>query len=484
MTSFASRAVLFCAIKRNIKRSTFCKFRNVHRTYGVRQFLDADYSCQKAWEQRLSTPILQKVDVADFAMKVQEKFDKEGQVSAIDIDILANKLEQLDPYQLDFIQNLFYRFRHTREAKNVLASTHHAVVDGLLKLGDEGRLLEILKQKIDYGIFLDYPKANMLLDHFIDKKQYKNAAQIACDMMLQEELAHPITRLLAWYACHLRWQEWLAEDRQSAEDHQSTEPAEDEEEETFIPVLYIREPWYDDHFDIPKEIQMVGKTLTMVTEGQDNIVGNSHRLVGWALYEKFDQGIQLLQELVESDKNELLTKEAMSSFMDCLTNCETKEPEEPPEKGMLRMHHLYPYVTPELKTEMLQRAEELVQKLETSGKIAECDMEAHLISELKTCIDKVQQRDMSEQEAAFKDWNEQRDTLLQEQIKRQQEILKRAELTKRLEELREKEETLSYFDQQEKVAFKISVAPEEWQIEDVKEQEQFVAAPSERGKGM
>ena len=34
---------------------------------------------------------------------------------------------------------------------------------------------------------------------------YLEAAEIAFDQMLQEDFAHPITRHLSWYACHMLW---------------------------------------------------------------------------------------------------------------------------------------------------------------------------------------------------------------------------------------------------------------------------------------
>ncbi len=34
---------------------------------------------------------------------------------------------------------------------------------------------------------------------------FLEAAEIAFDQMLQEDFAHPITRYLSWYACHMFW---------------------------------------------------------------------------------------------------------------------------------------------------------------------------------------------------------------------------------------------------------------------------------------
>jgi hypothetical protein len=38
---------------------------------------------------------------------------------------------------------------------------------------------------------------------------FSEAAEVAIDLMLQEELDHPLCRALAWHACHLRLSELL-----------------------------------------------------------------------------------------------------------------------------------------------------------------------------------------------------------------------------------------------------------------------------------
>ena len=71
----------------------------------------------------------------------------------------------------------------------------------------------------------------------------------------------------------------------------------------YVRVPFIENPWYDDHFDIPTERQRIGKTLTMVAmpvDGcDDDIISRSYRLVGQALYEKFDRGLELMRRWTE-----------------------------------------------------------------------------------------------------------------------------------------------------------------------------------------
>ena len=53
------------------------------------------------------------------------------------------------------------------------------------------------------------------------------AAEIAVDLMLQEDFGHPLCRLLSWRACHLRLTELLATPEVTEEPDAA--PADDEE---------------------------------------------------------------------------------------------------------------------------------------------------------------------------------------------------------------------------------------------------------------
>ena len=54
------------------------------------------------------------------------------------------------------------------------------------------------------------------------------AVEIAVDMMWQEDLSHPLCRVLSWHACHLRLAQLLSS--LPATDESETTAAVDEEE--------------------------------------------------------------------------------------------------------------------------------------------------------------------------------------------------------------------------------------------------------------
>jgi len=60
---------------------------------------------------------------------------------------------------------------------------------------------------------------------------YAAAAEIAVDLMWQEDFSHALCRMLSWHACHLRLAELLATPTPEVTEEQEPEspPAEDEE---------------------------------------------------------------------------------------------------------------------------------------------------------------------------------------------------------------------------------------------------------------
>lgn len=72
-------------------------------------------------------------------------------------------------------------------------------------------------------------------------------------------------------------------------------------QDTYIKVDFIENPYYDDHFDIPKDSMKLGKTLVMLSQGDESVVGTSYALLGWGLYEKFDKGLELLEKVIQTE---------------------------------------------------------------------------------------------------------------------------------------------------------------------------------------
>lgn len=285
-----------------------------------RSFLSEAYQCQEAWKSRLQSPLLQKFKPEDLFITLDSQFLAHGKVSAVDVDIFANTVKSKE--QVDELLNILERLRKSAETTNILDSTHHAVIRYLFDNGCTQTLMNVLHNRLKYGIFPDYVCYNMLMDEYIKKKDYASAAKIAVLPMLQEDTDDLITNALSVYACHKYlenpdvWQK-------------PPEPVDDIKEEIKIRVRYLRNPFFDDHFDLTDPFDLVGKTLAFQGRFMNNALGRTCQLRGLILYKKFQDASNSIKQwlneieedviysevfdLIEKDKKKVFKEEAAAN---------------------------------------------------------------------------------------------------------------------------------------------------------------------------
>jgi hypothetical protein len=76
-----------------------------------------------------------------------------------------------------------FRFRKSPDAKPVRESIIYAIVRGYISGNMADRLVPLMKSRSHSGIFLDPVSASLLLDHFIEHKDYANAAQASFSLV-------------------------------------------------------------------------------------------------------------------------------------------------------------------------------------------------------------------------------------------------------------------------------------------------------------
>lgn len=83
-------------------------------------------------------------------------------------------------------------------------------------------------------------------------------------------------------------------------------------------VDFLSTPFYDDHFDLYKDSLKLGKTFVMVAkqQGEKDLLCSSYELIGYGLYEKFEQGLLLLEEVASSEERNI----AQSAVSGLFTN--------------------------------------------------------------------------------------------------------------------------------------------------------------------
>lgn len=271
-----------------------------------RTFLSDAYKCTDAWNARLATPILQKISLDPFYQELDLKFQQQGKASAIDIDIFANLLTS-DNF-IEELTEAVHKLRMTEETTNASDSMSHALIRLYLQCNNVKELLDILNNRTSYGVFLDNYTANLLMDNLIKANEYVSAARVACFMMLQEDLSNPITIGMSLFAC-VKFVEAPGTFEPKPEpivgaDETPTvkKPVATKKkiEEVKVRVGFIRNAYFDDHFDLVDSRQLVGKTLTMIAQTlADNPIAPSVKLLGLCLHQKYDKAL----EFIASDGN-------------------------------------------------------------------------------------------------------------------------------------------------------------------------------------
>lgn len=299
-----------------------------------RTFLSDAYKCTEAWNSRLATPILQKVSLESFYYELDQKFQQQGKVSAIDIDIFANRIT--DEHYHEELADLVHKLRMTEETTNSLESMGHALIRLYLNCNNTKELLDILNDRLSYGIFLDSYIANIAIDQFIKVKDFKSAARISSFMMLQEQFDNPITIGLSLYACmkFLEAPESFETKPEpivvAAPDEKISVPvkAADKKktEEIKVRVGFIRNEYFDDHFDLNDSQLLVGKTLVMIgdaliVDANHSSLGKSAKLLGLCLYRKYDKALQYVETVKgEIYKDAAKIAESMLSQQEAATD--------------------------------------------------------------------------------------------------------------------------------------------------------------------
>lgn len=266
------------------------------RLRGTRSFLTDAYKCDDVWQERLACSLLKKVNHELLYHKLSSLLDSDKkQMSAVDLDVFANSLT--DNTYLEELDDLTHRFRLSAQTGTLLPSTHHAVIRLYLATDNTNDLIRILRDRLNYGIFPDYYLCNLLMDTFLKNNDYRNAAVIASNQMLQEELDNDITRTLGLYSC-LKYianpSEW---EEKKPDTEEKTEENEEEEEETRVRVDFLRNPYFDDHFDLTDGDHLVGKTMLAIGKNDNTTLGNSFKAIGLAYYNRWNELSNYLEKL-------------------------------------------------------------------------------------------------------------------------------------------------------------------------------------------
>ncbi|VVC87223.1 unnamed protein product [Leptidea sinapis] len=301
------------------------RFSRKYISYSCRRhYLTNEYKCVEAWNNQINSPLLSKVNLNDFYNALEQNYSSKGVISAIDVDVFANAIR--DPIYLDELRDLLHKLRLSGDTGNTLESTHHATARNFLEFGNLSDLVTILKDPLNFGVFLDFYTANLILDKLLTSEDYQLAANVAHLIMLQEEFSNDITCTLCQYACYKFLKDYKEPESDSIN---VTETKKSEKvEEIKIRIKFLRNEYYDDHFDIKDVKILSGKTLAWISKQYKDNVSNNLQLLGWLYYKKYDKLQNLCQELsinksfkLNSQVIDVLKSEISEDSKESIENC-------------------------------------------------------------------------------------------------------------------------------------------------------------------
>ncbi|KAK8729833.1 hypothetical protein OTU49_008348 [Cherax quadricarinatus] len=385
-----------------------------------RTFLSASYRCDEAWNKRLQNQLISSINLGDFLYNLDHKYKSEGKVSAIDVDLFVNKIEKANVEEFaEELEDIIHRLRRSPETIRMLPSTPHAVLRILLEGGCTQTLLKMLSDPLNYGIFPDYYTSNLLMDIFLEQKNYTAAARVASLNMLQEDFGPLLTQMLTLASCF----SYITSDENQPWVNY-TPQVEEPKEEVKIRVRYLRNPYFDDHFDLKEPDLIVGKTLAWVSPLIGGAVGVSCEILGWSLYKKWTE-LEAALDRASKGHDQI----AASVINQVKNHCEACNDDEAKEK-----------VT------------SLISRLETSeSKVAELDLGSLITDMLQKAAAEAESDDIQSQKAAFISWEKERENEFQAQLEEYKKQKMLAEIDAKKKDLAAREEVIFFFDNREKL---------------------------------
>ncbi|CAH8599878.1 unnamed protein product, partial [Schistosoma rodhaini] len=238
-----------------------CTFFRRQSQYGLqswyRYFIPDSYASVGIWNSRLSNDIFRSISVRDHGLEILRKINSGKIVSPLDYDIFANKLDELDVMSLDFVEEVIMSYMNTQAAVDVRDSTSHAFIRGYLNFREVDRLLKLIESRSKTGIFVDFASAVLMMDVFLRKGEWNSAVAVSWELCLQEyfslENVKPLVFATSLFSCikSIENDSFLVKESQPEDDR--------EIEQKLVP--YVRNPNYDNFFDIKRPKLKTGYTL-------------------------------------------------------------------------------------------------------------------------------------------------------------------------------------------------------------------------------
>lgn len=261
------------------------------RIRGVRNFLSSAYECNDSWTAVKQSHLVSKVNPDEVFAHIEKSVQRGEPPSAVDVDLLALVAAKQGSH-LSELRDALYKLRMSGRAGDLLDSTQYSTIRSHVEHNLLSDLLEILDDRLHYGIFLCEFTASMLLNRFLLAGDVPSAARVASLLMLQEDFMGPLPESLAAYAAY----EYVKL-VDIPEEIPPPPPPKKKPEVIKVRVQFLRNPFFDDHFDIKDMNHLAGKTLCLAYANSDDLLDLNCKLLGWTFYKKYDKAKTIAEKI-------------------------------------------------------------------------------------------------------------------------------------------------------------------------------------------
>jgi small subunit ribosomal protein S27 len=208
-----------------------------------------------------------------------------------------------------------------------------------------------------------------------------------------------------------------------------TEPPTEPEDEVKVRVWFEDNNYNDDHFDVKKREHLVGKTLAKFAQcskrpflhesNNDNrtIIRDSLELLGWTLFEKWDQASELIKRIENGNGISKSCLDAIHFFANKTTD----------------------------NSEIKELAVSSLSKL----KVVDVDISKYLNDELKASISENESELISDQLSLYNEWIRERENEVNRKMEMWEVKRREQDLEQRKQEMAREEQKLFFFENYE-----------------------------------
>ena len=418
----------------------------------IQSLLPQSYHCHEKWQHFLndqtSSLNMTSQKASELLISAKDHAMKGGNISELDIDTLSLAIGKgwFDENELDiFERNILPAFRKGPRASSGLPSTSAIISRGYLKKNLIQRLKNVFENKKDFGVFPDHISIAEILDDLIARNNNQDAAFCAAEWMLQEDwasskISNSLSLLGSWNRA-IQLEKYEIDLRC---------PGEEAEEEEIIRLNFLINPYNDLHFDLVSEHHRVGKTLLSLGHYLEE---PNCSLIGAVLFEDFAK----LTELFENSQA-TYSMEALDKFEQLLTEAETKEAVEEKWKPHMEQHIdrvlIDRKISKEEQSSTVENFKKFKDQLDSKGKIVKENnfVGAKLTALVQKAVEEEAKRDVAYREKQLmEEWPQLRQKLIQQQLYEAGRTEAIANSRERIGEIRDKMETLAYFERKDEI---------------------------------